>query len=78
MLRAELARLAVSGCGGLYKQLVAAAVVVASSDLQRVLGLARFGGCGASSDGEKRVRGLKAGRQGDQACTPARGSVRQL
>ena len=37
MLRAELARLAVSGCGGLYKQLVAAAVVVASSDLQRVL-----------------------------------------
>ena len=43
-----------------------------------VLGLARFDGCGASSDGEKRVRGLKAGRQGDQACTPARGSVRQL
>ena len=30
-----------------------------------------------SEAGEKRVRGLKVGRQGDEACTPARGSVRQ-
>ena len=53
-------------------ELVAAAVVVASSDLQRVLGLARFDGCGASSDGEKRARtGRPRGAGAGRAATRA-------